>query len=397
MAVRFNLYVFSRETGEYLQEVVNAAPQGMVASVTILSNALPELAHQGADVYFIEYNDQIQQLDRWIEDIQHQCLHAAIFLYVREADTETLLKALRLGVKECFISQISEEDFHNALQRLLKTKSSVNSGEKTQIISLLGCKGGVGVTFLAVNLAHILTDNGRESVLLLDLDLHRGDVCSILDMKARYTILDVADNFDRIDPQYLKDIIHHLDTGPDVLPGSQRLEDSELLQVPQLENILTYIRNQNLYRWLVLDVGDHLDEITLKSIESSDLVLLVTLLTIPALRDAKKIIETLHLLEIDENKLRLVVNSYSKEADIKPSEAKKFLGMDFSALLGFDHHAVVRSINEGRPLVETQPRHKLSLELSNLAQELKPHHNDIDHRPGKWGSLKKMLGLGGKS
>ena len=180
----------------------------------------------------------------------------------------------------------------------------------------------------------------------------------------------MVENFDRIDPQYLKDIIHHLETGPDVLPGPQRLEDSELLQVPHIENILQYIRNLNLYRYLVLDLGDHLDEITLRAIECSDLVLLITLLTIPGLRDAKKIIETFQLLEIDENKLHLVVNSYDKEADIKLAEAKKFLGMDFLAVLRFDHIAVVRSINEGRPLVETQPRHKLSLEFSNLAEEL---------------------------
>ena len=59
--------------------------------------------------------------------------HAAIFLYLREANTDTFLKALRLGVKECFVSQISDEDFQNALQRLLKTKNSVNPAKKLRL------------------------------------------------------------------------------------------------------------------------------------------------------------------------------------------------------------------------------------------------------------------------
>ena len=51
-----------------------------------------------------------------------------------------------------------EEDFQKAMQRLLKAKNSLHPGEKTQIISLLGCKGGAGVTFIAVNLAQCLAE-----------------------------------------------------------------------------------------------------------------------------------------------------------------------------------------------------------------------------------------------
>ena len=83
MAFRFNLYYFSQKTGEYLQEVVNATPKGVVTSSSLLANALPEPAHHEADVYFIEYDDRIPKLNQWIETIQHQNGQAAIFLYLR--------------------------------------------------------------------------------------------------------------------------------------------------------------------------------------------------------------------------------------------------------------------------------------------------------------------------
>ncbi len=359
MAVRFNLYYFSQPTGEYLHEVVSATPQGIVAHASLLSASLPEPADNEADVYFVEYDDRIPQLDHWLEAIQHQTDHKAIFLYLREASTDTLLKALRLGVQECFVTQISEEDFQKALQRLFKAQTALHPGEKTQIISVIGCKGGTGVTFIAVNLAQSLAAIRKEPVLLVDLDLRASNVSSFLDIQPRYTILDVIDNFDRIDPQYLKDIIHSTDSGLDILPGPPRLEDSELVQAHHLEKIFQYIRSQNLYRWILLDLGDVLDEITIKALEGCDLVLLITSLTIPGLRDAKKIIEMLQMLEFSAEKIQMVANCYCKDSDIKEAEAKKFLGQDFFATLRFDHNAVVRSINEGQPLVKTQPRHRL--------------------------------------
>lgn len=402
MAVRFNLYYFTKETGQYLKEVINAFPQGTVAQVTKLPEELtpdsfPVRDDTAADICFIEYNEHVDGLDQWIDGIQHQNDPPAVFLFVQQASTNTLLKALRLGVQECFISHIAEVDFQKAIERLSKLRKGVKQSENTQIVALLGCKGGAGVTFLAVNLAQTLAQKMAEPVLLLDLNLRNSDVSSLLDIQPRYTILDVVDNFDRLDPQYLKAIVNSKDSGLDVLPGPMRLEDSELVRAGTVDKILHYIRQQNLYRWLILDLGDSLDEVSLKSLENADLILLVTLLTIPGLRDAKKLLETLQLLEFGDDKIQTVANCYSKEVSINPGEAKKFLGRDFISVLRFDHEAVIRSINEGQPLVDTQPRNRLSIDIAALVEKLFLSENDNGHHPGRWASLKRLLKMRGKS
>ena len=394
MAIRFNIYYFSHSTGEYLQKVISASPQRIVAHACSLSTDLPESVENDADVCLIEYDDRIPGFYQWIEDIQHRPEPKSIFLYLREANTDNLLKALRLGIQECFVTQISEEDLQKAIQRLLKIKTASNPAEKTQIISILGCKGGAGVTFSAVNLAQSLAAMRQESVLLCDLDLRAANIFSFLNIQPRYTILDVIENFDRIDPQYLQDIIHTSDSGIDVLPGPPRMEDSELIQAHHLEKILQYIRGQNHYRWILLDLGDVIDEVTLKSLELSDLVLLITLLTIPALRDAKKILELFGLLEFPGDKLQLVANCFCKDSDIQLKEAKKFLGQEFLSVLRFDHNAVIRSINEGLPLVKTQPRHRLTLDFLALAEAISPQTEDNGHRSWGFANLKRLLQLG---
>jgi pilus assembly protein CpaE len=391
MAVKFNLYFFSQNTGDYLEEVVETSNQGSVTQTYLVpTTSLPDTLGNEADVCFIEFDEAVAGIETWIEKLQHHVSHPAIYLYLKKADTDVLLRALRLGAQECFVRQITPEDFQKAIQRLKKFHPNLNPGEKTEIISVLGCKGGVGVTFVALNLAQGLVSHSKESVLLVDLDLKASNVSAFLDIQTKYTILDVIENFDRIDPQYLKDIIYSRDSGLDILPGPTRMEDGELIQAQQIDQVLEYIQSQNLYRWILLDLGDLLDEISLKALERSDLVLLITLLNIPGLRDAKKIVEMLQLLEFGEEKIKLVVNSHCKDVDIKLAEAKKFMGLDFFGTLRFDHGAVIRSINEGQPLVETQPTHRLSTDFIKLSKGLYPDQND-NGQHGRWRFLNRLL------
>jgi pilus assembly protein CpaE len=392
MAVSFNLYYFSQTTGEFMQEAVQSFPQGLVAHSSLLSADLPDPAASSADVTFIEYREQVPQLDHWIEAMQ-QHSNPAVFLYLKEADTDTLLKALRLGVQECFVTTIPPEVFEKAVQRLLQFRNSGPSAGKSEVVALLGAKGGVGVTFMALNLAQTLVDHQREPVLLVDLDIRAGNVGSCLDINTRYTILDIIENFDGLDPQYLKGVIQQTESGLHVLPGPARLEDAELVHAHHIEKILPYIRSQNLYRWIIQDLGDILDELTLKALELSDLVLLVTLLTIPGLKAAKKILEMFHLLEFPDDRIHLVANCYNKDSDIKVAEARKFFEREFFMILRYDHNSVVRSLNEGQPLVKTLPRHRLSQEILVLANKLTPKTEDVE--PHSWGiaGLKRFFRL----
>lgn len=399
MPVRFHLFYFAQDTGQYLESVLLAFPQGEVVEVKQLPSDLaadtPMVAAAGPmDIVVLEYQHGLSGLDHWIETLQHQSEPPAIFLYMEQADTHTLLKALRLGVQECFIGHIKEEEFAQAIGRLQRLRQRLKEGETTQIIGLLGCKGGVGVTFLAVNLAQALATEAAAPVLLMDLDLNNSDIGSFLDVPPRYSLLDVIEKYDSLDAQYWRDVVHRRDSGLEVLQGPLRLEDRELVRAGVVQSILAFLRGQFLYRHILLDLGNTLDEVTMKALEETDLLLLVIQLTVPALRDAKKLLEILLLLEFPEEKIKLVANGYSPAAAIAPKEAEKYLGQELLLTLRFEHDAVIRSLNEGQPLVELWPRHRLSSEIQELAKLVAPAHQDHALRPGRWATLKRFLKWG---
>lgn len=381
MAVRFGLYYFSETVGDYLQRVVNAMPLGLVSQAVLITDELPIPDEGQTDAWLIEYNEQAADMEAWLALIREKAEQPFIILYLREATAETLLKALRLGVQECFIQEIPTADFDKTIDRILRTKKDLESKGKTQVLAVLGVKGGLGVTFLALNLAQALVMQ-KQPTLLLDLDLSPDGLISAVDMKPRYSILDVISNFDRLDPQYLKDILHGLPDGLQVLPGPDRLEDFELIQPYHVEKILQYLRAQQLFRWLVLDLGDSLHEITLKSLEQADPILVVISLTVPGLKAAKKVLEVLEMLHLDEKRLRLVANAYDKKSKVTPEEGEKFLGHKLVATLSFEPEAVWHSLNEGRPLVASQPKQRLAGQIFALAKGLQAEQEEAPSRLG---------------
>jgi|GEM_PF-783373 len=398
--MQFHLLYFTEGIGQYLQDVVRTVAPGEVVQKTQLppslaDEAAPVNSESPADVWIMEYREGVTGLDHFIETSRHQGNHPAIFLYLEQADTQTLLKALRLGVQECFIGHIKEEEFSAALNRLQRLRQRLTEGTNTRVVAVMGCKGGVGVSFLAANLAQVLAASDGGPILLMDLDLNNSDIGSILDLPARYSIVDVVEKYDNLDSQYLRDVVHRLESGLEVLPGPLRLEDRELVQAQLVQNILEYIRKQRIYRLILLDLGDSLDEVTIKVLEEIDLLLLVVQLTIPALRDAQKILEILLLLEVPAEKIRLVANAYSPNLSITPKEAEKYLAQELLAVLRYDHQAVTRSLNEGRPLVELLPSHKLTNEIKKLARDLSPPEDTNGNRSGIWAKVKNLLRLGG--
>jgi pilus assembly protein CpaE len=113
-----------------------------------------------------------------------------------------------------------------------------------------------------------------------------------------------------------------------------------------------------------------MDEVTLKGLEMSDDILLVTNPSIPALSNAKKLLELLHLLDLGGARSEVILNSWQKQGDLGEAEVEGFLGREVNSKITFDPLQVGRSINEGRPLGEMAPRHPVCQDLKTIASRL---------------------------
>ncbi len=366
MAIKFSLYYRTPETCEYLKKVVTGSRQGLLGEVSTLDH-LPDRVNSGANAIFLEYQADHPDLDGWIRRTTADHRNPPVFLYFSEITTDQLRKALRLGVKECFVFPISPEEFQEALDRLPVLPEDLGPGEPTRLVSFLGCKGGVGTTFVAANAACLLAQADQGQILLVDLDLRYGQLVYFLDVKPQYTIVEVIENADHLDRSYLQSLFYQYERNLQLLPAPGRLEDAEMVTPEQLGKVLLYLKNLRTFSHILVDLGHHLDESSLKVLELSDQIIVVANQSIPALSNAKKLLELLKLLGLGSASLALWLNSWQKNGDLSEADIAGFLGQEIKGTISFGLRETMQSINEGQPLVKLEPGHAICRDLKRLA------------------------------
>jgi pilus assembly protein CpaE len=367
MSTHFSIYCHAPENQAYLRQIIENSGSGQILESNDLDH-LPTQAVNGSDVVMVEYQENNPELDHWIEKTAANPKNPAIFLYFKEISTNNLWKALRLGAKECFTFPIQEEDFQQAVKRIwARTEARKGLARPTQVISFLGCKGGVGTTFLVANLVSLLAQEHRGKVLTVDLDLGFGQLNYFFDVHPEHTLTEVIENIERLDNNYLKSIFCPLGDNCYLLPAPARLEEAEVINAGHLEKIIHYISENLGFRSVLIDCCHRIDEITLKALELSEILVLVTAQSIPALSNAKKTLEILHLLGLKGPEVEIWVNFWDRQNELTLADVEGFLGQTIAGTISCDYKQVGFSINEGKLLVKGTPRHPICGDLKLLA------------------------------
>jgi pilus assembly protein CpaE len=389
MSTHFSIYSNSANNQEYLRQIIEASGTGQLVETSDLAH-LPAQAVNGTDVIFLEYQED-KELDQWIEQTARNPQNPAIFLYFQEISTNNLWKALHLGAKECFTFPIQTEDFHQAVKRLRAwTEARQGLGKPTKILSFLGCKGGVGTTFLVANITSLLAQERRGKVLAVDLDLGSGQLNYFFDIHPEHTATEVVENLERIDKIYLQSIFSPIGDNGYLLPAPARLEEAELMNAGHLERIIRYLKENMGFRWIVLDCCHQFNEITLKALELSEILVLVTAQSIPALANAKKMLELLNILGLNEVEVEVWVNFWDRQNELSLADVEGFLGKKVMGTITCDYQPANFSINEGKPLVESAPRHPISADLKLMARNISRDHPPEETDGSRWKWLPRV-------
>ena len=390
MSTQFSIYYNSQENQEYLRQIIEASGMGKLVESNDLAH-LPPQSVNGSDVVLLEYQENNPELDHWIEGIVANPKSPAIFLYFKEISTDNLWKAIRLGAKECFTFPIQAEDFQEAVKRTwARTEVRKAVAKPTQIISFLGCKGGVGTTFLAANLASLLAQEHRGKVLLVDLDLGFGQLNYFFDVHPEHTLAEVIENIDRLDINYLQSIFCPLGDDCYLLAAPARLEDAEAINAGHLEKIIGYLKENLGFRWILIDCCHQLDEITMKALEFSESLMLVTAQSIPAISNAKKMLDILTVLGLRELEVEVWVNYWDRQHELTAADVENFLGQAIAGTISCDYKQASFSVNEGKLLVATSPRHPIAVDLKLMAGKISREDTPEETNGSGWKWLQRL-------
>ncbi len=294
-------------------------------------------------------------------------------------DGQSILQALRAGAKEFLTAPVVLEELLLALQRLRQGRAASNgdaSGSangsariESLVVSVVGSRGGVGTTSLAVNLGCNMAQVKGHNVALVDLDLALGDADVALDLIPDYTLADVAMNIDRLDMTFLRRSLCKHASGLSLLPHPVQMEDIGLIHEDHLARLINLLRAS--YTHLVLDLSKRFTPTDLTAMRMSDVILLVAQLELTSLRNAVRMLHTMGNEDGLRDKVKIIINRVgSEDCDITMAKAEETLGRSIFWQVPNDYKAVLGARNAGVPLLMHAPRSKTQASLVGLAGAL---------------------------
>ncbi|MGL4424487.1 MAG: AAA family ATPase [Gemmataceae bacterium] len=302
-------------------------------------------------------------------------------------DHQALLQSLQRGAKYFLTHPVGLEDLLSALRRALgdTTDTSQPSGSynnsiarqqnQSEVIAILGSRGGVGTTTIAVNLASTLAMEPENTVALIDLDLALGDADISVEVTGseNISIADLARNIERLDMNFLRRaLVKHEQSGLSILRHPLEIIDSAVVHEAHVERIINLLKIS--YSHLILDLTKALLPTDLMALRLADQILLVAQLELSSLRN---VVRLLHLLSGTEENLadrvKVVINrvgSESVEEGISLKKAEEVVGKPIFWQVPNDSKSVIAARVAGAPLVTHNPKSRAQQSILGLAQTI---------------------------
>jgi pilus assembly protein CpaE len=268
------------------------------------------------------------------------------------------------------VNQLSQQTRREVREvQVIHQSSGPVKNRKATIISTFSLKGGVGRTTLASNLAiAIRNQNPDKEVAIIDGNLLHGDQSVVLNATEQKSIADVLRHLNNLDRDLITDIMITHSSGVKLLAAPPDAQAGEQITGEHMRVVLQHMTN--MFDYIIVDTRPSFDEVTLTLLDHSDKILLLLTLELTAIKGAKQYLELGDLLGYDSERISLVINRSTLQAGIPIDDVGASLKGTILARLPDEPLPVIRSINEGVPIVQSSPMSALSQEFNRLASVL---------------------------
>ena len=261
-----------------------------------------------------------------------------------------------------------------------------NEDVKGSVFTFFSTASAVGKTVLAVNYAADLAERGYK-VCLADLDLQFGDVCNYLGIKPARTFFDYSEQEE--DKRDTASCMTETQFGFEVLAAPLEVDEGFIIDAETIVEAINQLRDD--YDYILLDTTTGFTGISMAILEQTDVLYLPCVVDfIPSIKDLKIGLDTLHKLQFDYQRVRLILNRNKAETQISTKDVESLLGRPFQYFISNDYQGIMQSIKEAKPVVLTEAPNKLADEISDMVSEELGEKEETSSGISSWfGSLFK--------
>ena len=275
-----------------------------------------------------------------------------------------LHRAFEMGADDLLTMPASADELEFALRKVMARRRGTAAGSTTNpMICIVGPKGGTGKTLAACNLAVALAQKGKRSIIV-DLDLQFGDVGIAMGLSPDRTIYDLARVGGSLDPEKAEDFVTKHSSGTRALLAPSRPDQAGTVTVEFLRELYAALRARHDY--VIVDTPPGFTPEVIASIDVASDLLVIGMLDALSLKDTKLGLETLSLMGVPPERIRLVLNRADSSVGIKRSEAEAILGRKPDIFVPSDRQ-IPRATTDGQPIVVASGRSEAARAFHSLA------------------------------
>jgi len=367
---------------------IRAELEGSIASMGGF-DLHPSDASAPCNLLILEIGEDLEREFQSIHDIHAAGEVEAIFVTSPRFEAEILVRALRAGVKEFLSQPIRREELTKALRKFKERQSHLADREikckMGKIIHLIGGKGGVGTTTIAVNLGTSLTHaDPSHRVALVDLNLLFGEIPTFLDIESNFSWGEIVKNISRLDATYLTSVLAKHPSGMFILPSPNGLDGVTRATPEIIEKLLTVM--VETFDFVVIDGGQSVDDISLKIFQIADTILVVSVLSLPCLTNVKRLLWTFRKLGLSQNgHIKILINRHHKKSLVSLEETEKSIDHRVFWKIPNDFQTTMDAINQGKDLFSIAPGSEISKNFRKLSTLFMEERAPKESRDGFWG------------
>jgi pilus assembly protein CpaE len=312
------------------------------------SRYLDELTALDPDVFVVDLDSNVEQALAVIENICGRDPAATVMATSSGRDAGLLIRSMRVGAREFLPEPVLPKTIMEAVTRALaRREKGQHAAPAGKVLMYVGAKGGSGVSTVATNFAIALTKQDAGKVVIVDMDLQLGEVALGLSLTPPFSLLDALKNEDRLDSDFLGSLLVRHTSGLTVLAAPEQYTSFDPLP-SGVKKLFAILRRQ--FAFVVVDAGAARGDAEETLFDLADTVYLVTEVSIPALRNARRLLSYMAARERNPH-VEVVLNRFNiRDVQIDENSTTKVLGRPVDWKIPNDFVSVRTAENTGVPL-----------------------------------------------
>ena len=337
------------------QLLASIEQSGLVGSIkmwTVPTEKMPDSAEQLPDIVFLDlslYPETFFTFGAQLRRIRPATRIIACSATVPPSP-QLLLEAMRSGVQDFLAKPVEPKALKEILSRIVQECEQSDRPSFNKLIVIMGSKGGVGSTTVAVNLGVKIATYAKKRAAVLDFARPLGNVHLLLDLQPHFGLRDAIENLDRLDSHFFAGLTTRHKTGLEILGGASQPEEWQAIATPPLERVVNVA--QSVFDIVLVDLGTQFSSEWSTILRMAQTILVVAEANVPSLWALERRLMALTGFGIEPDRAKVVVNRWHKNDEEALKSIQKEIRRPIFACLPNDYRKASLAINLGMPFME---------------------------------------------